>query len=92
MALAYKKGSYNRMWAVLSVLAYKKGQTTLMEVSELTGFPRSSAEDILKKILDNQVPGLVMKREGTSFTIEDWGSVVNPDCLRALFHEHVRLS
>jgi len=70
-----KKGSYNRLWVVLGALDYKDGRATLQELSELTGMPRSSTEDVLK-VLDNQVPELVLIREKATFTVSEWGGVI----------------
>ena len=71
--MSFKKGSYDRLWIVLGALAFKEGKATLKELSDLVNMPRSTTEDILNKVLDNQVPELIIVREQATFTIESWG-------------------
>ncbi len=90
MALDLKKGSYNRLWAVLAALKHTNGTATLKELSELSGLPRSSTEDVLKKVLDGQVPSLVVKREKATFTVIDWGSLINDDYLGNFYTKYLQ--
>lgn len=90
MPLDLKKGSYNRLWAVLSALAYKDGEATLKELSDLSGLPRSSTEDVLKKVLDGQIPAMKLKRNSATFTIVEWGYFLNKDYLVEFYIKHLR--
>ena len=86
-----KKGSYNRLWVVLATLAYKEGNaTTLKELSELSGLPRSSTEDILNKVLDGQIPGMLLKRHSATFTVIEWGTLLNKKQLLAFYKTHLK--
>ncbi|MEZ8198449.1 helix-turn-helix domain-containing protein [Vibrio splendidus] len=89
MSLDLKKGSYNRLWAVLAALAYKDGEATLKELSDLSGLPRSSTEDILKKVLDGQVPAMKINRNNATFTIVEWGYFLNKEHLVEFFTKHL---
>jgi hypothetical protein len=86
--LDLKKGSYNRLWIVLSVLAFKDGHATLQELADLTGMPRSSTEDVLKKVVGGQVPELVLVREKASFTVEDWGLFLTKESLLKYYNKY----
>ncbi|NOI31860.1 helix-turn-helix domain-containing protein [Vibrio coralliilyticus] len=88
MALDLKKGSYNRLWAVLGALAVKGGNATLSELSKLSGLPRSSTEDVMKKVLDGQVPELLVKRENATFIVISWGGFLTQDKLYEIYSTH----
>ncbi|NYU23874.1 helix-turn-helix domain-containing protein [Vibrio parahaemolyticus] len=85
MSFDLKKGSYNRLWAVLGALAYKGGQATLSELSKLSGLPRSSTEDVMKKVLDGQVPELLVKRESATFIVVRWGGLLTQEKLAEIY-------
>jgi hypothetical protein len=83
-----KKGSYNRLWFVLSALAFKNGSATLKELTDLTGMPRSSTEDVLTKIVNGQVPELILFREKATFTVGEWGSFLSKKNLLNYYDKH----
>ncbi|EJE4208786.1 MULTISPECIES: helix-turn-helix domain-containing protein [Vibrio] len=89
MSLDLKKGSYNRLWAVLAALAYKNGKATLKQLSDLSGLPRSSTEDVLKKVLDAQVPELVIERENATFIVVEWGEFISRKQLSEFYTKHL---
>lgn len=89
MSLDLKKGSYNRLWAVLAALAYKNGKATLKQLSDLSGLPRSSIEDVLKKVLDAQVPELVIERENATFIVVEWGEFICRKQLSEFYTKHL---
>ncbi|ATC60101.1 hypothetical protein EAY39_12545 [Vibrio anguillarum] len=84
-----KKGSYNRLWVVLAVLSHKDGKATLKELSELSGLPRSSTEDVLTKVLDGQVPELVVKRQNATYLVVEWGEFLSKQCLAEFYTKHL---
>ncbi len=73
MKVNLEKGNCNRLWLVLGILASKNGEATLSELSSLSGFPRSSTENLLKKIIDGQIPQLILVRQQATFTVKQWG-------------------
>jgi len=89
VSLDLKKGSYNRLWVVLAALAHKDGEATLKELSDLSGLPRSSTEDILKKVLDGQVPAMKVKRRNATFTVEEWGCLLDKNYLDECYTKHL---
>ncbi|MEI8659237.1 helix-turn-helix domain-containing protein [Vibrio sp. Hal054] len=89
MTLDMRKGSYNRLWVVLAALAHMDGKATLKELSELSGLPRSSTEDVLKKVLDGQVPELIVTRENATFSVIEWGSFLTKKPLLTFFTKHL---
>ena len=82
------KGSYNRLWLVLGALASKGGNATLSEITSLSGLPRSSTEDILIKVVDGQVPELILQREKSTFKVKEWGSFLPEEILRSFYLKH----
>lgn len=89
VTLDLKKGSYNRLWAVLAALAYMDGKATLKQLSDLSGLPRSSTEDVLKKVLDAQVPELVIERENATFVVVEWGTFISRIQLSEFYIKHL---
>lgn len=83
-----KKGSYNRLWVVLGALASKDGQATLSEITTLTGLPRSSTEDVLKKVVAGQVPDLILVRKNATFTVSEWGNFLPKKILLKYHQKH----
>ena len=83
-----KKGSYNRLWVVLGALASKNGQATLSELTALSGLPRSSTEDVLKKVVEGQVPDLILVRESATFIVSEWGDFLTKKTLLKYHQKH----
>ena len=82
------KGSYNRLWLVLGTLASKGGNATLSELTRMSGLPRSSTEDILIKIVDGQVPELILQRDKSTFKVKEWGSFLPEQSLLSFYQKH----
>jgi len=71
------KGSFNRLWLVLGALASKDGNATLSELASLTGLPRSSTEDVLKKVVNGQIPEFILQRKKATFIVKKWGGFLS---------------
>lgn len=82
------KGSYNRLWLVLGALASKGGNATLSEITRLSGLPRSSAEDILIKVINGQIPELILQREKATFIVKKWGIFLPEKNLLEFYRKH----
>jgi len=82
------KGSYNRLWLVLGALANNGGNATLSELTRLSGLPRSSTEDILIKVINGQVPELILRRERSTFIVIKWGSFITENSLLHFYQIH----
>lgn len=67
----FGKGSLNRVWAVLGAIEHLDN-ATVQAISEEMGFPRPSVADILKKLLDGQVPFVKVEKEGSLYRVVEW--------------------
>ncbi|WP_299006949.1 hypothetical protein [uncultured Shewanella sp.] len=67
----YQKGNLNRIWLVLGALDALE-HPTLLNISNAIGMPKPSVNDILKKLLDGQVAGVIVKKIGTEYKIIEW--------------------
>ncbi|WP_425263534.1 hypothetical protein [Vibrio owensii] len=61
----------NRIWAVLGALDTLE-EATIASIAEKTGFPRPSVSDVIKKLMDGQVPFVKIEKNGSSFKIIEW--------------------
>jgi hypothetical protein len=67
----YPKGDLNRIWLVLGAIDALE-RATLLNITIGTGMPKSSVNDVLKRLLSGQVAGVCIKKEGAVYSIESW--------------------
>jgi hypothetical protein len=67
----YPKGDLNRIWLVLGAIDALE-RATLLTITNSTGMPKGSVNDVLKKLLSGQVAGVCIKKEGAVYSIENW--------------------
>ncbi|WP_446320932.1 helix-turn-helix domain-containing protein [Vibrio vulnificus] len=62
---------------MLAAFAKCNGSGSLNELCDVSGLPRSSTEDILKKVLSGEVATLRVKREQGTFTAVNLGNPIS---------------
>ena len=81
----FKKGDMRRTWFVLGAVA-KIDRPTLTTIVQATGLPKASVNDTLKKMMDNQIPGLVIEKKGAVYTVTAWGEIVKKNGVISFFN------
>lgn len=61
----------NKLWIVLGAIVELK-PATLKTIHEATGLPQSTINDILKKLVDGQVAGVVVTKNAAEYEIDSW--------------------
>lgn len=64
-----------RTWFILGAVA-QLNRPTLTTIVEATGLPKASVNDTLNKVMDNQIPGLILEKNGAVYSIINWGEIV----------------
>ena len=52
------------------------GEHPTLKISDLLETHKHSTEDILNKVLDGQIPGMLLKRHSATFTVIEWGTLL----------------
>ena len=65
------KGNLNRIWVVLGAIEALESPT-LLNISNAVGMPRPSVNDVLKKLLDGQVAGVMVKKKNKEYVVVEW--------------------
>jgi hypothetical protein len=76
MGIAFKKGDIRRTWFVLGAVATLERPTLTTIVNE-TGLPKATVNDALNKLIEGQMPGLVVEKIGPVYSVTSWGEIVN---------------
>lgn len=84
------RGSLHRLWIALGALAASGGEASLSELVNRTRLPRSTVENALMKVINGQVPSLVIERDKTTFTVKSWGTLINKTELEQNFLEYTK--
>lgn len=66
-----KRGDLHRLWYILGALD-ALGPCTVVQLCEVTSLCRSSVIDNLTKLLNGQVAGVTVVKEGRFYSIEKW--------------------
>lgn len=67
----YPRGHLNRVWLVLGAIDALESPT-LVSITNATGFPKPTVNDALKKLLEGQVAGVSVEKQGTKYHITQW--------------------
>ncbi|MEH6454842.1 MAG: hypothetical protein V7749_00840 [Cocleimonas sp.] len=67
----YPKGNLNRIWLVLGAIDSLE-KATLVNISQSIDMPKGSVNDVLKKLINGQVAGVKVKKEGAVYLVEEW--------------------
>lgn len=72
----FSHGDMRKVWLILAVFL-QKNPPTAITISDATGISRTTVIDILKKIMTGQIPGMAIRKEGSKYVMEQWGSFIN---------------
>lgn len=81
----FKKGDMRRIWFVLGAVA-KLERATLTTIVNETGLPKGSVNDLLNKIMDGQIPTLIMNKKDAVYSVESWGNLINKKGIVSYFN------
>lgn len=81
----FKKGDMRRVWFVLGAVAILD-KPTLTSLVRATGMPKASINDTLNKLMEGQIPGLVLVKNDAEYQIDDWGDLVNKTPVISFFN------
>lgn len=79
------KGDMRRVWVVLGAIE-SIDRATLTTLVDATGLPKASINDVLKKLLAGQVPGLVIAKQGAVYTVSDWGELLKKNGVKIYYN------
>lgn len=67
------KGSMHRSWIVLGVMAKHNSNIRLMTIVEETGIPYPTLIDLINRLNNGQIPGLVVEKTGNGdYGVKQW--------------------
>lgn len=67
------KGSMHRSWIVLGVMAKHDSNIRLMTIVEETGIPYPTLIDLINRLNNGQIPGLVVEKTGNGdYGVKQW--------------------
>ncbi len=69
------KGDMRRVWYILGAIE-SIDCATLTTLVNATGLPKSSINDVLKKLQAGQVPGLVLVKSEAVYSVAKWGDIL----------------
>ncbi len=78
------KGDMRRVWCVLGAIESLERATLTTLVSAL-GLPKSSINDVLKKLLSGQVPGLVITKQDAVYSVSEWGEILKKNGVKKYY-------
>lgn len=67
----FPKGNLNRIWLVLGAVN-ALDSPTLLNIANAIDMPRPTVNDALKKLLEGQVAGVTIEKQGTEYRIVEW--------------------
>lgn len=67
----YPRGHLHRVWLVLGAIDALESPT-LVNITNATGFPKPTVNDALKKLIDGQVVGVSVEKQGAEYRIAQW--------------------
>ncbi|NRA71995.1 MAG: hypothetical protein HRU24_13315 [Gammaproteobacteria bacterium] len=67
----FSKGDLNRIWLVLGAIDSLE-LATWVAITNVTKMPKSSVKDVLNKLIEGQVAGVVVEKQGTIYKIIKW--------------------
>ena len=65
------KGNLNRIWLVVGAIN-NLPEPTLINITNAVGMPKPSVADILKKLLSDQIPWILIEKKGSVYKIKKW--------------------
>ncbi len=78
------KGDMRRVWCVLGAIETLE-RATLTTLVDALGLPKSSINDVLKKLLSGQLPGLIIVKTGAVYTVSDWGELLKKNGVKKYY-------
>lgn len=67
----FPKGDINRVWLVLGALDSLE-KTTLVNIANVIGMPKSTVNDVLIKLVKGQVAGVTVIKVKAEYKITEW--------------------
>tara|TARA_B110000196_G_C21151582_1_gene670046 strand:+ start:516 stop:779 length:264 start_codon:yes stop_codon:yes gene_type:complete len=68
----FPRGDLNRIWLVIGAIDNLES-ATLVNIVKATGMPKPTINDILKKLLNGQVPSVIIVKNEAIYSIKEWG-------------------
>lgn len=86
MCTDFKRGDPRRILFVLATVEVLE-RPTLTTLVEETGYPKASVNDMLNKILNGQIPGIKLIKNGPVYSIQSWGKLINKKGAKEFFYD-----
>jgi hypothetical protein len=67
----FPKGDLNRIWLILGALDSLE-KPTLINITNATGMPKASVNDVLKKLVCGQIAGVTVEKIEAEYKITEW--------------------
>lgn len=69
----FQRGDLNRIWLVIGAIDNLENPT-LVNIVKATSMPKPTVNDILKKLMNGQVPSITVEKEEAKYSISKWGN------------------
>lgn len=73
------------MFKILAVLSQGKPYYLLNEISDSVKIPPSTCVGILTRLIEGDVPGLILTNDNGRYRVDKWGEVINRKAARSAY-------